>query len=271
MTSQSDKPVTLLHASDLHFGTTTDVIVDRLREDIQRHAPDHVILSGDFTQSGRKREFQTARRFIDSLNRPVFVVPGNHDFSRFNPFELFIRSYRRYKKYINEDLCPTFSDHTVHIVGLNTARPYQFRMNWANGRVSKDQVQEIGEEFARGDPKACHILVCHHPLVAIEDSPLNITTTNADHLLEALYNARVELVLTGHIHHASVTTREKKGRAISFVGASTATSSRLRHQANGYNLIRIEKDKIHIDHYHLEAGKFVVFQTHEIERNSFLL
>lgn len=49
--------------------------------DVQRHAPDHWLISGDITNFSLPGEFEAAARWLDSLGdaAAISVVPGNHD------------------------------------------------------------------------------------------------------------------------------------------------------------------------------------------------
>src|SRR5690606_27510472 len=79
----------LVHLSDLHFGHHDDAVVETLAADIRARAPDLVVVSGDFTQIGSRREFEIARAFLDTLPAPLFAVPGNHDVPERNLIKRF--------------------------------------------------------------------------------------------------------------------------------------------------------------------------------------
>ena len=51
----------IVHLSDLHFGRHDPEIVAGLTAEIAEHAPDLVVVSGDFTQIGTPIEFAMAR------------------------------------------------------------------------------------------------------------------------------------------------------------------------------------------------------------------
>ena len=70
---------TVLHLSDLHFGRVDDSLVEPLIAAARTLAPDLVVVSGDFTQRARRREYREARTFLKRLPEPQLVVPGNHD------------------------------------------------------------------------------------------------------------------------------------------------------------------------------------------------
>jgi 3',5'-cyclic AMP phosphodiesterase CpdA len=259
----------ILHASDLHFGKTNPEIVSRLLHDILERKPDIVVLSGDFTQDGQSREFIGARDFIAQIPGPVFTVPGNHDIARFSVAERFLHPYKRYRQYINDDLNPVYEYKNCLIVGVNTARPAVPHWNWAHGMISEAQIVQAEKAFQKARPEQCRIFVCHHPLMAAADAPLDTIVWRGKELTRMLFRQNVELVLTGHVHHASVTLANDHEGQLASVGASTATSTRLRHHANGYNILEITARKIEIDLQHWENGKFVSLQKHAIERGHF--
>lgn len=261
--------ITLLHASDLHFGKTDPVLVECLREEIKQQKPTLVIISGDFTQDGRTWEFIEASRYIRSLEVPVFAVPGNHDMPRFSLLERFRHPYKRYKEHIGEVVDPVYESPDCLIVGINTARPIVPHWNWAHGMVSEAQIRHAEALFANAKPGQARILVCHHPLMAAVDAPMDTIFWRGQELAKMLVRQKVELILTGHVHHASVTITKDDHSQIASVGASTATSTRLREHANGYNRIRITEEEICIDLMHWEDGRFVELQRHTLKRGHF--
>src|SRR5690606_25481254 len=67
--------------TDTHVGGATGA--EDLRRtvlDINQQADiDFVILSGDVTEFGSDEEIRLAKQILDSLQKPLYVVPGNHD------------------------------------------------------------------------------------------------------------------------------------------------------------------------------------------------
>src|SRR5436190_18217785 len=113
---------TLLHLSDLHFGRVDPVLLEPLGAFARELAPDVVVVSGDLTQRARSEQFRQARRFLDGQPSPQIVVPGNHDVPLRNPFARFIAPLRKYRRYISDDLEPSFVDEEIAVVGINSAR-----------------------------------------------------------------------------------------------------------------------------------------------------
>ncbi|WP_374164985.1 metallophosphoesterase [Arcticibacter sp. MXS-1] len=67
--------------TDTHIGNSTGA------EDLQRTVHDingnadleFVVVTGDITEFGSDTELKTARQILDSLNKPWYVIAGNHD------------------------------------------------------------------------------------------------------------------------------------------------------------------------------------------------
>src|SRR5436305_73652 len=69
----------------------------------------------------------------------------------------------RYRRFIDETLCPFVEIDGLAVLGINTARSFTFK----DGRISEEQIEFIRETFARTDPDATRVLVTHHPLFAV--------------------------------------------------------------------------------------------------------
>lgn len=248
----------IIHLSDLHFGTEEDVILSALKRAIDECKPDLVIVSGDFTQIASASEFIRARDFLQNLSAPLFCVPGNHDVPRYNLAERFFSPYRKYRKYIEPSLFPVLNTADVVVAGINSARRILPHWNWANGAISQGQLRHLETIFKIHDRYQTKRRVCvfHHPVHKALNAPLDTVVFGARKTLECLESLKVDLVLTGHVHHASVTTIGDVHHQTVYLSASTALSSRLREQQNGFNLIDLGKGGMAIDVYSYEDGGF---------------
>jgi 3',5'-cyclic AMP phosphodiesterase CpdA len=258
--------IKIFHASDLHFGKTNPLVVGELRKAIDLAEPDLVVLSGDFTQIGSRQEFRLANDLIRDIKQPVFTVPGNHDIPRVSLWERFITPFARYKKYINEELNPVLETDDLVMAGINTARPIVPHWNWAHGMVSKKQIEFIRKTFTEAPKSKCKAMVCHHPLYKIQDAPIDTIVWRGRELVRVLTDLNVDLVLTGHIHQASVTLSGTE-KQLAYIGAASAASTRLRTHGNGFNMIEIGKDTIAIDLMEWSEDKFTTVQSHTLKRN----
>ena len=99
----------LAHLSDLHFGAHDPRLVSSVERKIDELGPDLVVISGDFTQRARTDQFRDACRFLDRLRdggHEVLGVPGNHDVPLYDVLRRFLSPLARYRRYIDETLCP---------------------------------------------------------------------------------------------------------------------------------------------------------------------
>jgi 3',5'-cyclic AMP phosphodiesterase CpdA len=72
---------TLAHLSDLHLGRSleTDQAAARLRAALDDGGIDHVVITGDVTNRGRRDELARFQELFGDFRHRLTVVPGNHD------------------------------------------------------------------------------------------------------------------------------------------------------------------------------------------------
>jgi 3',5'-cyclic AMP phosphodiesterase CpdA len=239
----------IAHLSDLHFGAHDDRLVEAVEQRIDDARPDLVVISGDFTQRARTEQFEQACRFLERLKaagHEVLGVPGNHDVPLYDVLRRFLSPLTRYRRYIDETLCPFHELPGAAVLGINTARSLTFK----DGRISEDQVAYIHDSFARTRPETMRILVTHHPLFSlpVSDGPeLGKAIGRQELALGAVAQAGVDLLLAGHNHRAS--THHAKdlvtdaGHAL-VIQAGTATSTRLRDEEQSFNLIEVNDGEV---------------------------
>ena len=261
---------TLVHLSDLHFGKVDDELLAPLRALVETLAPDVVVVSGDLTQRAKSEEFEAARAYLDTLPGPQIIVPGNHDISLYNVFRRFLQPLTRYKRYITDDLEPTFFDDEIAVLGINTARSLTFK----DGRVNHEQVASMRSAFAGVDPNITRIVVTHHPFDLPQTEDDDDLVDRAPMAMEAFAEVGVDLLLAGHLHlsHAGNTADRYKisDFAALVVQAGTATSTRGRGEVNSFNVIRLDKERIEVDRYGWDIVKkqFSMMQTEVFMRSA---
>ena len=244
---------TLLHLSDLHFGRVNGQLVEPLLTLAHALAPDLVVVSGDFTQRARVREYREARAFLERLPQPQLVVPGNHDIPLWDVFRRFLSPLGRYRRYITDDLAPFYHDDSIAVLGINTARSLTRKY----GRINADQIAHARAVFGEVNEKVVKIVVTHHPFDLPPGSRSRLVGRSAM-AMRGLATAGVDLILSGHLHlqHTGLTAKRYRIEGYSALVAQTGTtiSTRGRGEANSFNLIRVESDAIAIQPYLWEPG-----------------
>jgi 3',5'-cyclic AMP phosphodiesterase CpdA len=237
---------TILHLSDLHFGRVNPLLIDPLLKIVKEIGPDLVAVSGDLTQRARSHQFQQARSFLDALPKPQIIVPGNHDIPLHNVFARFLEPLTKYKRYITDDMQPTYEDKEVVIVGVNTARSSVFK----GGRINKTQVDRLREKFCSLGTGVVKVVVTHHPFDLPEGYDESDLVGRAKMAMTGLAECGADLFLAGHLHisHTGHTKRYNiRGHSALVVQAGTATSTRERGEANSFNLVRIVYPSITVE------------------------
>jgi 3',5'-cyclic AMP phosphodiesterase CpdA len=237
---------TVIHLSDLHFGRIDPRILAPLVAFVREIKPDLLAISGDLTQRARTAEFVAAKAFLAAIPFPQIVVPGNHDVPLHNLFLRFLRKLDRYRRYITPDLLPVFADEEMVVVGVNTARAF----TWKDGRISADQLEELGRTLRAAPANRTKIVVTHHPF----DLPAGASgrvVGRSRLAMKTLAECGVDLFLAGHFHIADTSQTAKRyqllGYAAIIVSSGTSTSTRGRGQPNSLNVIRIEQRRLTIE------------------------
>ncbi len=233
----------IAHISDLHFGRVDPEVAGAIITDLEEISPVLVIISGDITQRARTRQFAAARDFLDRIPFPKLIVPGNHDIPLYNLGRRFLSPLGRYKRYISQELNPSFINNELAVFGINTARPF----TWINGRISDSQIEQVCTKAGKLSPALFKIAVTHHPFIPPpRGAPLSVVG-RARKALGALESCGFELVLSGHFHMAYTgdVTVESMDRRILVVHASTV-STRRRGEPNAYNVININPPRLSV-------------------------
>jgi 3',5'-cyclic AMP phosphodiesterase CpdA len=227
----------IYHISDVHFGAEDGVALRWFEEAVASDPPDAIILTGDLTFRARTREFSAASDWIRKLHLPVVIGPGNHDLPYFNPIARMAAPYARFNAIQSQFARPLVLDG-VSIVPLDTTAHFQWRVNWAAGRVRNSRLQRAVSEVTAVGNGDVVLVACHHPLIEIDPAE-HVGTRRGAAALKALALAGADAFISGHVHNPFDVKREVAGRCIRLIGAGTL-SERIRGTPPSFNDIRIE-------------------------------
>jgi len=260
----------IAHLSDLHFGAHDEELVEAVDRQMDELKPDLVVISGDFTQRARTEQFRDACEFLRGLRdrgHDVLGVPGNHDVPLYDVLRRFLSPLARYRRFIDESLCPFVELPGVAVLGINTARSLTFK----DGRINKQQIAFIRETFSRTPSDAVRILVTHHPLFALEiGGEVERAIGRQELALDAIEESGVDMVLAGHHHHASsqdASDLVTRAGGVLVVQAGTATSTRVREQEQSFNIIDIGDGSVTITVHAWKDDEFRPSDSRRYESN----
>lgn len=225
-------------------------ILAALQQDLQRTAPEHLVVSGDLTHLGLPAEFAQALQWLRGLGPPdrVTVIPGNHDAYVRTQWE---RTFALWWPYMAPEP-PRAPDPTdpqatypnvrvrgsVAFIGLSSARPSApFLAVGGLGRQQLDRLAQVLRDT--GGRGYCRVVLIHHPpLPGSVARRKHLTDSRA--LCDVLTREGAELVLHGHTHYTTWMDLTTPGGDIPVIGIPSASAvGHKRGRSARYYLYRI--------------------------------
>jgi 3',5'-cyclic AMP phosphodiesterase CpdA len=194
----------VLHLSDLHVGSRdASELSGPLARLVERLDPALVVASGDLTHRGRPDQHERAAAFLKRLGPPVLAIPGNHDIPYRFPAR-FTRSFAEFERHW-ETAEPVFRSASLHVVGLNSVRPWRQQ----SGGLREGQLRRTAELLGEASEGALRAVVLHHHLLGAPWRTRKKPVARRNTVLAGLVDAGAELILAGHIHQAAVAERHE--------------------------------------------------------------
>jgi 3',5'-cyclic-AMP phosphodiesterase len=159
--------------------------------------PDVVLVAGDLTAAGYQWEYEDAVGWLERIDAPKVVVPGNHDSRNvgYVHFErVFGDRFRRYRVPFDPQRAERLNATGLTVVGADSSQP-----DLDEGHVGREWYGWIREQFS--EPDDLKLFMVHHHLVAIPGCgrELNVIVDAGD-LLPILADIGVDVILSGHKH-----------------------------------------------------------------------
>lgn len=241
----------IVHISDVHVGDSPWSRLETAAGAINALRPDVVVLSGDLTQAGRRREFAEAARFLALIESPVVGTPGNHDSPVYN---VLARVFTPFERFDTLGMATSWqsADPPVEISTLNTARPIQARRDWSQGVYPRGAFAALADDHADA---AWRIVAAHHPPVSMGGAQVRSDSRRGPESWDALGRARRTLLLCGHLHRFAVMRVPPLLQARMIV-APTLSSGRSRSAGHGFVEIDVRPDGLEVALHLLEGARY---------------
>jgi 3',5'-cyclic AMP phosphodiesterase CpdA len=127
---------------------------------------------------------------------------------------------------------------------INSARGAQPRLNWSKGAVRLAGIRRVGQDLAAAG-SALKVFACHHPLREVEGERVAGGVRRGEAASAILAHARVDLILTGHLHLPfALPLPHGDGRTYA-VGAGTL-SKRTRGTPASFSIIEADDTEIRV-------------------------
>jgi 3',5'-cyclic-AMP phosphodiesterase len=170
--------------------------------------PDALLVSGDIASTPLDAEYAEARRLLEQLGAPVYVLPGNHDDRSGLARGFGLNAVSGLDRATGLDAAPgdplsyTAAVGPVRLVALDTTRP-----GAAGGQLDSARIEWLAGAL-EADREAPTLLAMHHPplvtgLRAMDQ--IGIPEPDRAALASVLAgHEQVQLIVAGHVHRTIV-------------------------------------------------------------------
>lgn len=261
-------------------------VLDALRDDLIRTAPDHVAVTGDIVNISLPAEFKRSRLWLRSLGSPseVTVVPGNHDAYVAVSWK---RSWAAWRDFMTPDQAEQAAPPSpggdwfpfvrrrgpVVIIGVSTAIPTA--PGYASGEIGPPQLRRLASCLAEtGESNLFRAVLLHHP--PLDDiEPRHKSLTDAADFQSVIAQHGAELILHGHEHRFRFHELPGPLGSVPVYGVPSASMkpSDVSSGAGQYHLHRIERQddswliETRMRTYRAELDRFVETECKQLMLN----
>ena len=240
-------PTRILHISDIHVGTREESRLEQaLRPLVADLDPELVLMSGDLTHRARRPQHERAAAFLRSLERPLVVIPGNHDIP---PWSLgrFTHTFREFDRQW-ADREPVYRSEALLVVGLNSVRPWRHQ----SGALSAEQIASVARTIADAPEGALRVVALHHHMLSAPWRRWKPPLSRRTRALAGLVDAGAELVVAGHVHQSAVSERrefsvvhgEERSAVVTIAPGLGQPRPRRRGEARGLHVYEAERETL---------------------------
>ena len=178
-----------------------------------------VVATGDITEKGLNIELEQASSILSNLDKPLFIIPGNHD-TKWSE-----SGCTKFIELWDDDKFSHTSGNTIFI-GMNSA----ITMKGGGGHFTPEDIQWLNDELSEIDTTKEIVLLTHHPLNEDIDNWYKVTNLLRDHNIKA--------ILHGHGHKNKILSYNGLPAAM---GRSTLSKDK---KSYGFTLVENSEDAL---------------------------
>ncbi len=221
---KAQKPVTFVLLTDLHVspGTKADSDLHLIVDEINQTEIDFVIVSGDISNTGSDAELLTVRKALEKLQKPYYVLPGNHETNWSESAGLKFNLLWGDDRFM-------FSNNGYLFAGFNTG-PY---MKMGDGLVKQEDIAWLKRQLDLRKSKK-------EILVAVTHYPLSDGLSNWPEVTDLLRSYNCRLAFCGHGHRLGL---HNFNGIPGIMGRSSLPGNSL---LPGYNLVELRNDSVFV-------------------------
>jgi len=217
------KPFRFAFISDTHINAANDTPGEDLRRTVHdinaMQGLAFVVLTGDITELGTNEELRLAKRILDSLQIPWYIIPGNHDTGWSESGGVMFATVFGYDKFSVEY-------NGIRLLGCASG-PY---VRMSDGHVPRNAVNWLDGELKKLKPGQPVIFFNHYPIDNGLDNWYEIT--------DRLRHYNTWAILCGHGHN------NRKMNFEDIPGVMGRSNLRAKDTVGGYNLVEVRADSI---------------------------
>jgi 3',5'-cyclic AMP phosphodiesterase CpdA len=264
-------PLRLLQVSDLHVGTREEPEVeDDLRTLVRETEPELVLATGDLAHRNKPEQHARAAALLRSLDRPLLVIPGNHDIPRWPPWR-FTSTFDEFRRHWPATE-PVYRSQSVVVCGLNSVRPWKQQ----GGALRGSQLEHVARVLAEAPEGALRVAALHHHLLGAPWRSRKRTIANRSTVLGRLVDAGAELIVSGHVHQSAVGERREFEVVATPVHGTTVVTApglgqprpRRRGEARGLHLFEADERSLRVLTYAWAEGRWAQIADRRFPRGT---
>lgn len=217
-TIQGEKKFSFAFLSDIHIAQGAKSVEDAIlcMEDINKNKEiEFAVFAGDITEFGSDEEIALAKSVFDKLDKPYYVVAGNHDAkwseSGCNTFVKMF-GYEGFE----------FEKGGIKFIGTNSGP----NMRMAPALVPMESIVWLDSVSRAINPA--------QPVVFINHYPMDTSVLNYSHVLDILKKMNTQLIMNGHWHQNRAMVYEGIPGVIGRSSLATGKAG------PGYNIVTVD-------------------------------